>query len=73
MRWFSRFGCLNNTRIGLKHRIFFALSVITTRIGQFEDIRLTSKGQCPGDQARYHFVAPPGQHEQHRGQGHTCR
>jgi hypothetical protein len=36
MRWFSRSGCLNNARIGLKHRIFFTPSVGTTKIGQFE-------------------------------------
>ena len=36
MRWFSEFGWLNNTRIGTKHRIFFALSRMPLKIGQFE-------------------------------------
>ena len=36
MRWFSETGCVNNTDIGSKHRIFFALSRIITKIGQFE-------------------------------------
>jgi hypothetical protein len=37
MRWFSRVSVLYTTLIGLKHRIFFALSVITTKIGQFKN------------------------------------
>jgi len=36
MRWFSDFGCINNTDIGSKHRIFVALSAIIKKTGQFE-------------------------------------
>jgi hypothetical protein len=36
MRWLSEFGWFNNSGIGSKHRIVFALSRFMTKTDQFE-------------------------------------